>query len=62
MPAFLSRESSADLIRVMGCGVELGGSHNKDLASFNLENLRFDKVVICTDADVDGYQKSAPWC
>ena len=24
----------------MGCGVELGGSHNKDLASFNLDNLR----------------------
>ena len=45
-----------DLIRVMGCGVELGGSHNKDLANFNLENLRFNKVVICTDADVDGYQ------
>ncbi len=45
-----------DLIRVMGCGVELGGSHNKDLASFNLDNLRFNKVVICTDADVDGYQ------
>ncbi len=45
-----------DLIRVMGCGVELGGRQNKDLASFNLENLRFNKVVICTDADVDGYQ------
>ena len=45
-----------DLIKVMGCGVELGGSHNKDLASFNLDNLRFNKVVICTDADVDGYQ------
>ena len=40
----------------MGCGVELGGSHNKELASFNLDNLRFNKVVICTDADVDGYQ------
>lgn len=45
-----------DLVRVMGCGVELGGSHNKDLASFNLDNLRFNKIVICTDADVDGYQ------
>ena len=45
-----------DLIRVMGCGVELGGSHNKDLATFNLDNLRFNKIVICTDADVDGYQ------
>ena len=49
-------EIITDLIRVMGCGVELGGSHNKDLASFNLDNLRFNKVVICTDADVDGYQ------
>ena len=29
----------------MGCGVELGGSHNKDLATFNLDNLRFNKVV-----------------
>ena len=45
-----------DLIRVMGCGVELGGSHNKDLAVFRLENLRYNKIVICTDADVDGYQ------
>ena len=45
-----------DLIRVMGCGVELGGSHSKDLASFKLENLRYNKIVICTDADVDGYQ------
>ena len=49
-------EIITDLIRVMGCGVELGGSHNKDLASFNLDTLRFNKVVICTDADVDGYQ------
>ena len=49
-------EIITDLIRVMGCGVELGGSHSKDLASFNLDNLRFNKVVICTDADVDGYQ------
>ena len=49
-------EIITDLIRVMGCGVELGGSHNKDLATFNLDNLRFNKIVICTDADVDGYQ------
>ena len=45
-----------DLIKVLGCGVELGGKSKKDLATFNLENLRFNKVVICTDADVDGYQ------
>ena len=45
----------------MGCGVELGGKHNKELATFNLENLRFNKIVICTDADVDGYQIRT-WC
>ena len=32
-------------------GVELGGKHNKELATFNLDNLRFNKIVICTDAD-----------
>lgn len=45
-----------DLIKVLGCGVEIKSSHNKSLDSFNLDNLRWDKVVICTDADVDGFQ------
>ena len=45
-----------DLVKVMGCGVEMGGKRNKELATFNLDNLRFNKIVICTDADVDGYQ------
>ena len=45
-----------DLIKVMGCGIELGGKYNKELATFSLDNLRFNKIVICTDADVDGYQ------
>lgn len=45
-----------DLVKVMGCGVEMGGKRNKELATFNLDNLRFSKIVICTDADVDGYQ------
>ena len=49
-------EIITDLIRVMGCGVELGGKNKKDLATFDLASLRFNKVVICTDADVDGYQ------
>ena len=49
-------EIITDLIKVLGCGVELKGKANKDLASFNLDALRWSKVVICTDADVDGFQ------
>ena len=45
-----------DLIKVLGCGVELSGKAKKDLSSFDLANLRWNKVVICTDADVYGYQ------
>jgi DNA gyrase subunit B len=45
-----------DLIKVLGCGIEVKGKHAKDLATFNLDNLRWNKVIICTDADVDGFQ------
>lgn len=45
-----------DLIKVLGCGVEVSGKANKELSSFNLDNLRWSKVIICTDADVDGFQ------
>ena len=49
-------EIITDLIRVLGCGVEVKDRHVKDLAAFDLANLRWNKVVICTDADYDGYQ------
>ena len=49
-------EIITDLIRVLGCGVEVSDKRAKDLAAFDLENLRWNKVVICTDADVDGFQ------
>ncbi len=45
-----------DLMRVLGCGVEIKTKHNKDLNTFDINNLRWSKVIICTDADVDGYQ------
>ena len=45
-----------DLIKVLGCGVEVKTKSNKDLSMFNLEALRWNKVIICTDADVDGFQ------
>jgi DNA gyrase subunit B len=45
-----------DLIKVLGCGVEIQGKKAKDLSSFDIDNLRWNKVVICTDADVDGFQ------
>ena len=45
-----------DLIKVLGCGIQVNGKAHKDLSSFNIDNLLWNKVIICTDADVDGYQ------
>lgn len=45
-----------DLLKVLGCGVEVRSKANKELSSFDLSSLRWNKVVICTDADVDGFQ------
>ena len=45
-----------DLIKVLGCGVEVQNKHVKNAAPFDLSNLRWSKVVICTDGDVDGFQ------
>ena len=49
-------EIITDLLKVLGCGVEVQDKHVKDLNAFDLESLRWSKVVICTDADVDGFQ------
>lgn len=55
-PKIFKSDVIVDLIKVLGCGVEIKSSHNKNLDSFSLDNLRWDKVILCTDADVDGFQ------
>lgn len=45
-----------DLLKVLGCGVEVQAKGQKDLNAFDINNLRWNKVIICTDADVDGFQ------
>jgi len=49
-------EIIVDLIKVLGCGVEIKSKHNKNLGSFDFDSLKWNKIIICTDADVDGYQ------
>ena len=45
-----------DLLKILGCGVEIKTKNSKDLQNFDINNLRWNKIIICTDADVDGFQ------
>lgn len=49
-------EIITNLMKILGCGVEVKAKANKDLSTFDLNNLRWEKIIICTDADYDGYQ------
>ena len=49
-------EVITDLLKVLGCGVEVKAKANKELSTFDLSLLRWNKVILCTDADVDGFQ------
>ena len=51
-----ANEIITDIIKVLGCGVEIQNKHSKDLSAFDLSALRWNRVIICTDADVDGFQ------
>ena len=55
-PRIFKSEIITDLMKVLGCGVEVSGKAVKDLNQFDLNNLRWNKVIICTDGDVDGFQ------
>lgn len=49
-------EIITDLIKVLGCGVEVNSKANKELSTFHIDGLKWNKIIICTDADVDGFQ------
>ena len=49
-------EIITDLIKVLGCGVQVKSKANKSIASFDINALRWSKIILCTDADVDGFQ------
>ena len=55
-PRIFKSDVITDLMKVLGCGVEVQGKAAKELSQFDLNNLRWSKVVICTDGDVDGFQ------
>ena len=55
-PKIFKSDIIVDLMKVLGCGVEIKSKHNNKIEGFDIKNLRWNKVIICTDADVDGYQ------
>ena len=55
-PRIFKSDVITDLMKVLGCGVEVQGKAAKELSQFDLGSLRWSKVVICTDGDVDGFQ------
>ncbi len=55
-PRIFKSDIITDLLKVLGCGVEVKMKHNSNIAPFSMERLRWSKIIICTDADVDGFQ------
>ena len=55
-PRIFKSDVITDLLKVLGCGVEVNLKNTSNIAKFNMQNLRWNKIIICTDADVDGFQ------
>ncbi|MDE6657782.1 MAG: DNA topoisomerase, partial [Oscillospiraceae bacterium] len=55
-PRIFKSDIITDLLKVLGCGVEVNLKNTGNIAKFNIQNLRWNKIIICTDADVDGFQ------
>ncbi len=45
-----------DLLRVIGCGVKIDGKFKTEFPRFDINLLKWNKIIICTDADEDGFQ------
>jgi DNA gyrase subunit B len=54
--AIFKNDIIMDLIKILGCGVDIPKKYSKDVPAFDIERLRYRRVIICTDADVDGFQ------
>lgn len=55
-PRIFKSDIITDLLKVLGCGVEVNLKNTGNIPQFSLDNLRWSKIIICTDADVDGFQ------
>ncbi|MBQ8927032.1 MAG: DNA topoisomerase, partial [Oscillospiraceae bacterium] len=55
-PRIFKSDIITDLLKVLGCGVEVKMKNTSNIAQFSMDNLRWNKIIICTDADVDGFQ------
>ena len=55
-PRIFKSDIITDLLNVLGCGVEVNLKNTGNIPQFSLDNLRWSKIIICTDADVDGFQ------
>ena len=53
--AMFNNKVILDLIQIAGCGVEVKSKYVKDLPQFDITKLNYSKLIINTDADLDGW-------